>query len=126
MDVQDRNRAALDAVQERRDEFYEGILELERAMATAAGDDPVAWAQNVAIAVKSMHKVLDDHIAETEAPGSFYDDVIEHVPEPHQGVTAAPGRAPGVRRRTRSARCSKSRASPTTRASSRRGRLPST
>ena len=80
MDVQDRNRAALDAVQERRDEFYEGILELERAMATAAGDDPGAWAQNVAIAVKSMHKVLDDHIAETEAPGSFYDDVIEHVP----------------------------------------------
>ena len=26
MDVQDRNRAALAAVQERRDEFYEGIL----------------------------------------------------------------------------------------------------
>lgn len=80
MDVQERNRAALDAVQERRDEFYEGILELERAMATPAGDEAAAWAENVSIAVKSMHKVLDNHIAETEAPGSFYDDVIEHVP----------------------------------------------
>lgn len=80
MDIQERNRAALDAVQERRDEFYEGILDLERAMAMPAGDDPVAWGQHVTVAVKSMHTVLDDHIAETEAPGSFYDDVIEHVP----------------------------------------------
>jgi hypothetical protein len=27
-----------------------------------------------------MRRVLDDHIRETEAPGSFYDDVIEHSP----------------------------------------------
>ena len=80
MDVQERNRAALAAVNERRDEFFEGILELERAMAAPAGDDALAWAAAAAVAVEDMQRVLDDHIRETEAPGSFYDDVIEHSP----------------------------------------------
>ena len=80
MDVQERNRAALAAVNERRDEFYEGILELERAMAAPAGDDAAAWAAASARAVDDLQRVLDDHIRETEAPGSFYDDVIEHSP----------------------------------------------
>jgi hypothetical protein len=80
MDLQERNRAALAAVQERRDEFYEGILELERAIATPAGDEALAWAADTAGAVEAMRGVLADHIAETEAPGSFYDDVIEHSP----------------------------------------------
>jgi len=80
MDLQERNRAALAAVNERRDEFYEGILELERAMAAPAGDDAVAWAAASAHAVEDMQRVLGDHISETEAPGSFYDDVIEHSP----------------------------------------------
>jgi len=80
MDLQERNRAALAAVVERRDEFYEGILDLERAMATPAGDDAVAWAAETAAAVESLRQVLDDHIQETEAPGSFYDDVVEHSP----------------------------------------------
>src|SRR5262245_362946 len=80
MDVQERNRAALAAVHERRDEFYEGILELERAMAAPAGDDPLTWASDTARAVEGMRHVLDDHIHETEAPGSLYDDVIEHSP----------------------------------------------
>jgi WS/DGAT/MGAT family acyltransferase len=80
MDVQERNRAALAAVNERRDEFYEGILGLERAMATPAGDDARAWAAETATAVEAMQHVLGDHIRETEAPGSFYDDVIQHSP----------------------------------------------
>jgi hypothetical protein len=79
-DLQARNRAALAAVNERRDEFYEGILGLERAIAAPAGDDAVAWASATAVAVEGMRQVLDDHIRETEAPGSFYDDVIEHSP----------------------------------------------
>jgi hypothetical protein len=40
----------------------------------------VAWAADAATAVAEMRQVLDDHIRETEAPGSFYDDVIEHSP----------------------------------------------
>jgi diacylglycerol O-acyltransferase / wax synthase len=80
MDLQERNRAALAAVHERRDEFYEGILELERAFAAPAGDDAPAWAAHSAGAVEAMRRVLDDHIQETEAPGSFYDDVVEHSP----------------------------------------------
>jgi WS/DGAT/MGAT family acyltransferase len=80
MDLQERNRAALAAVSERRDEFYEGILELERAMAAPAGDHAGTWAAASARAVEDMQHVLDDHIRETEAPGSFYDDVIEHSP----------------------------------------------
>jgi hypothetical protein len=80
MDIQDRNRAALAAVNERRDEFYEGILGLERAIAQPAGDDALGWAADTANAVEEMRRVLDDHIRETEAPGSFYDDVIEHSP----------------------------------------------
>jgi diacylglycerol O-acyltransferase len=80
MDVQERNRAALAAVQERRDEFYEGILGLERAIATPAGDHAAAWAADIVSATRAMSRVLADHIAETEAPGSFYDDVLEHTP----------------------------------------------
>ena len=79
-ELQERNRAALAAVNERRDEFYEGILGLERAIAAPAGDDAAAWAAATAAAVEAMRHVLDDHIRETEAPGSFYDDVIQHSP----------------------------------------------
>jgi len=79
-DLQERNRQALAAVQERRDEFYEGILKLERAMATPAGDDPAGWAVDTAAAARAMRDVLEAHITETEAPGSFYDDIVEHYP----------------------------------------------
>lgn len=80
MDVQERNRRALDAVQERRDEYYEAVLGLERAIALAAGDDPAAWASQAVMASEAMAQVLRDHVAETEAPGSFYDDVVERSP----------------------------------------------
>ena len=80
MNVQERNREVLAAVQERRDEFYEGILGLERAIATPTGDDPAEWAVETGAAVVVMRGVLEDHVAETEAPGSFYDDVVEHSP----------------------------------------------
>jgi hypothetical protein len=80
MDVQERNRRALAAVQERRDHFYEAIIELEKAMATAAGDEPQVWAGTAELAATAMRNVLRHHIQETEAPGSIYDDIVEHSP----------------------------------------------
>lgn len=80
MDVQERNRRALAAVQERRDDFYEAILALERAMAEPAGDDPAGWAGRASAAVAELRSVLDHHVAETEAPGSFYDDITQNFP----------------------------------------------
>lgn len=80
MDVQERNRQVLAAVRERRDEFYEAILALERAMASPVAGDPVAWASEAAAGVQGMLDVLRSHIAATEAPGGFYDDVVEQSP----------------------------------------------
>jgi len=80
MDLQERNRRALAAVQERRDDFYEAMLGLERAMATAAGDDVEGWAAQATTAALDMRSVLKHHVSETEARGSFYDDVAEHFP----------------------------------------------
>lgn len=80
MDVQERNRRALAAVQERRDDFYEAVLGLERAMAEAAGDDAAGWAAHASTAALDMRAVLRHHIKETEAEGSFYSDITEHFP----------------------------------------------
>lgn len=80
MDVQERNRRALAAVQDRRDDFYEAILGLERAMAEAAGDDAPGWAARASIAALDLRAVLREHVAETEAEGSFYDDISRNFP----------------------------------------------
>jgi WS/DGAT/MGAT family acyltransferase len=80
MDVHERNRRALAAVQERRDDFYEAVLGLERAMAEPAGDDAPGWAAGARAAAHELRGVLEQHIAETEASGSFFDDVSEHYP----------------------------------------------
>lgn len=80
MDLQERNRQALAAVQERRDDYYEAILGLERAMAAAAGDDADGWARQAETAALDMRSVLRHHITETEATGSFYDDLAENFP----------------------------------------------
>jgi hypothetical protein len=80
MDVHERNRQALAAVQERRDDYYEAILTLERALAVAAGDDPTTWAANARVAALDMRSVLEHHVTETEAPGSFYDDIVHTYP----------------------------------------------
>lgn len=80
MDLQERNRKALAAVQARRDDFYDAILGLERAMAEAAGDDPAGWAATASIAALDLRAVLRHHVKETEAPGSFYDDIVENFP----------------------------------------------
>lgn len=80
MDVHERNRRALAAVQERRDDFYEAILGLERAMAEAAGDDATAWASRAGTAALDLRSVLRHHITETEAEGSFFDDITENYP----------------------------------------------
>ena len=80
MDVQERNRQALAAVQERRDDYYEAILDLEKAMARAAGDDPAGWAAAASMAAIETRGVLRHHITDTEAPGSFYEDIVENYP----------------------------------------------
>jgi len=80
MDVHERNRRALAAVQERRDDFYEAVLGLERAMAEAAGDDAAGWAARAGTAALDLRAVLRHHITETEAAGSFYSDITENFP----------------------------------------------
>jgi hypothetical protein len=78
--VQERNRQALAAVQERRDDYYEAVIRLERAMAEAAGDDPEGWAAKASTAALDLRSVLHQHVDETEAPGSFYADITENFP----------------------------------------------
>ena len=49
-------------------------------MAGAAGDDVDGWAARASTAALDMRSVLKHHVGETEASGSFYDDVAEHFP----------------------------------------------
>jgi hypothetical protein len=80
-EVQDRNREVLAAVRVRRDDLYDSLLELERALAVPAGDHAREWAGDVGSVVERLRSVLDAHVAGTEAEGGFFDDVRDQSPQ---------------------------------------------
>ena len=81
-----RNREVLDAVKLRRDDFYEAVLNLERALAVPAGDAPELWASLVAARVGRVREVLDDHVAGTEGEGGLFEQLREDAPHLLPGV----------------------------------------
>jgi hypothetical protein len=80
-DVQDRNRAVLDAVRVRRDALYDSVMLLEASLATPAGDRPGDWCALLHDRVASMRTVLEAHVHETETDGGFFDDVRDQAPQ---------------------------------------------
>jgi len=79
-DVQQRNREVLDAIQIRRDDFYEAILALEQALAAPAGDHPSAWATSLQEPVEHLRGVLEAHVSGTEGEGGLFPEIREHAP----------------------------------------------
>lgn len=79
-DVQKRNREVLDAIQIRRDDFYEAILALEEALAAPAGDRPSAWAESLRAPVEHLRGVLEAHVSGTEGEGGLFPEIREHAP----------------------------------------------
>ena len=79
-DVQKRNREVLDAIQIRRDDFYEAILALEQALAAPAGDQPSAWAESLRAPVEHLRGVLEAHVSGTEGEGGLFPEIREHSP----------------------------------------------
>ena len=118
MDVQERNRRALAAVQERRDDFYEAILGLERAMAAAAGDDAAGWAARATTAALDLRAVLraphHRHRGRRAASSTTSPRTSPTWPTGRQ----APGRARAAARRGRPARRDPVDGRPTTTVSS--------
>jgi hypothetical protein len=79
-EVQRRNREILDAIQVRRDDFYEALLALEQALAAPAGDHPSDWAASLREPVEHLRRVLEAHVFGTEGEGGFFADVRDHAP----------------------------------------------
>jgi hypothetical protein len=79
-DVQKRNREILDAIQVRRDAFYEATLALEQALAAPAGDQPAVWADALRAPVAELQRVLEAHIAGTEGPDGLFAEIRDQAP----------------------------------------------
>lgn len=80
MGIREENRAVLDAVRIRRDDLYEAILGLERALTVPAGDAPDAWGELVAPPVQHLAAVITEHVDGTEGDGGLFDQIRDDAP----------------------------------------------
>jgi hypothetical protein len=78
--LQEHNREVLDAVRIRRDDLYEAILGLERALAVPAGDAPEVWASLLAGPLTHLGSVLDVHVRGTEGESGLFEQLREDAP----------------------------------------------
>ena len=66
-------------VRQRREALYHVMLDLEVAIAAPVGDTEM-WLERVAAVAAQVREVIDEHIAETEAPGGFLQQVVSESP----------------------------------------------
>jgi hypothetical protein len=78
--VQQRNREVLAAVRLRRDDLYEAIIGLERALGTPSGGAAVAWAVMLEPSVAHLEQVLDAHVHGTEGEDGLFEQLREEAP----------------------------------------------
>jgi hypothetical protein len=72
-------KSALSDVRRRRRAFHSALVDLEKALAAAAGR-PAEWRQEVKSALVEFDDTLADHVEETEKPGGFFDDILVTAP----------------------------------------------
>ena len=75
-----RARRALAEVEIRRDDLYTAVLGLERAMATASGDDVPAWAARAEVAALALRATWRRHVTGTEAATGIFATVADESP----------------------------------------------
>jgi hypothetical protein len=98
--VQDRNRAVLDAVRIRRDDLYEAVLGLERALGVPAADAPEAWASLLVNPVGHLAEVLEEHVHGTEGEDGLFEQLREDAPRLLPAVERLRGAHDGLRAST--------------------------
>lgn len=79
-DIQRRNTEILGRIRIQRDELYESILGLERALSAPSRDRAPGWAERVSGELKHLDRALEKHITATEDPGGLFADVMEEAP----------------------------------------------
>lgn len=79
-DVQRRNTEILRQIRVRRDELYESILGLERAVSAPSQGQILEWAHGAADRVERLGAAFKNHVAITEDRGGLFDDVMDHAP----------------------------------------------
>ena len=79
-DVQRRNAEILDQIRVRRDELYEFILGLERAVSAPSQGRVLEWARGAADRVEQLRAAFKKHVAITEDGGGLFDDVMDQAP----------------------------------------------
>jgi len=68
-------------VRVRRDDLYDAVLALERALAVPSGDAPEAWAAMLSAPLVHLREVIAAHIRGTEGPEGLFMQI--HVDAPH-------------------------------------------
>lgn len=68
-------------VRERREDLRQRMIELEDATARPAGGDPEMWWKTIRHDLDTLRDAWDHHVAATEKPDGFLDEVIAHAPQ---------------------------------------------
>jgi hypothetical protein len=71
---------AMEGVRLRREGLRSAMSALERALAAPAPARVDDWRRGVREALTSLHDVWTRHIIETEAPGGFFDELVDDAP----------------------------------------------
>jgi hypothetical protein len=71
---------ALEAARARRGELHGALLDLERALASAARGREQAWADSVRAAVIRVRETFTAHVDVTEGAHGLYHEVLEQAP----------------------------------------------
>jgi hypothetical protein len=77
--VERESSATIEQVRARREQLGEAADRLEREVTRPAGEREV-WRADVASALAQVSATLAAHVAEVEAPGGLYDEVMERSP----------------------------------------------
>jgi hypothetical protein len=67
-------------VRVRRDDLYEAVLALERALAVPAGDAPEAWAAMLSAPLVHLQEVIAAHIRGTEGADGLFAQINTDAP----------------------------------------------
>ncbi|MGQ0434230.1 MAG: hypothetical protein ACT452_17730 [Microthrixaceae bacterium] len=70
----------LEAVRTRRDELYEAVLALERALTVPAGGRAASWQERARGPVADLRTALENHVEATEGPGGLFEEIMAREP----------------------------------------------
>jgi hypothetical protein len=56
------------------------MIGLEQALAAPSGGDPAGWWDRLSGQLRRLKDAFDQHVADTERPDGFLDEVVQHAP----------------------------------------------